>query len=197
MTKLCVAVSALILTSTASVAQQAIAPPPRHADSGPSLEVTMKFIHNKLIDQGRLDYITRDDDGTGNGSYQVLKVEVNSDSCMMNYKDEKDDLFAHSYRFSFRDIERLEVTNLNQTLANGGFHLVYTPTLFQLTIYAEKPAIDHVVQCQGEACGGFSSKHEQIKNAVLAFDSEDAANRVAKAMLHAVELCGGGNHDPF
>jgi hypothetical protein len=29
------------------------------------------------------------------------------------------------------------------------------------------------------------------------FADEDTANRVAKAMIHAVELCGGGDKDPF
>jgi hypothetical protein len=28
---------------------------------------------------------------------------------------------------------------------------------------------------------------------VLSFRDEDAANRVAKALVHAVELCGGGS----
>jgi hypothetical protein len=31
----------------------------------------------------------------------------------------------------------------------------------------------------------------------LHFGDEDMANRVAKAMNHAAELCGGGNKDPF
>jgi hypothetical protein len=29
------------------------------------------------------------------------------------------------------------------------------------------------------------------------FADEEMANRVAKALVHAVELCGGGNKDPF
>jgi hypothetical protein len=29
------------------------------------------------------------------------------------------------------------------------------------------------------------------------FLDEDLANRVAKAFVHAVELCGGGSKDPF
>jgi hypothetical protein len=32
---------------------------------------------------------------------------------------------------------------------------------------------------------------------ILYFDDEDTADRVAKALIHAVELCGGGNDDPF
>jgi hypothetical protein len=31
----------------------------------------------------------------------------------------------------------------------------------------------------------------------LFFSSEEIANRIAKAMVHAVELCGGGNKEPF
>ena len=32
---------------------------------------------------------------------------------------------------------------------------------------------------------------------VFLFSDEEMAGRVAKAMLHAVELCGGGNKEPF
>ena len=32
---------------------------------------------------------------------------------------------------------------------------------------------------------------------VFMFLDETLANRVAKALIHAVELCGGGNKDPF
>jgi len=35
-----------------------------------------------------------------------------------------------------------------------------------------------------------------LENAFL-FSEEEMAGRVAKAMVHAVELCGGGNKDPF
>jgi hypothetical protein len=31
----------------------------------------------------------------------------------------------------------------------------------------------------------------------LEFLDEEIANRIAKAMSHAVELCGGGSKDPF
>jgi hypothetical protein len=36
-----------------------------------------------------------------------------------------------------------------------------------------------------------------LKEAGLVFRDEETANRVAKAILHAVELCGGGNKEPF
>jgi hypothetical protein len=32
---------------------------------------------------------------------------------------------------------------------------------------------------------------------VFLFSDEDMANRVAKAMIHATELCGGGSNEPF
>jgi hypothetical protein len=35
------------------------------------------------------------------------------------------------------------------------------------------------------------------QNTGFYFLDEDVANRIAKAMVHAVELCGGGNKDPF
>lgn len=53
------AILALIL-ATASVvsidAQQNVPPPPKPPDNGPSLEVTMKFIQDKMNEQGRVGY---------------------------------------------------------------------------------------------------------------------------------------------
>jgi hypothetical protein len=31
----------------------------------------------------------------------------------------------------------------------------------------------------------------------LHFRDEETASRLAKALTHAIELCGGGNKDPF
>jgi hypothetical protein len=38
-----------------------------------------------------------------------------------------------------------------------------------------------------------------VKEAVVPFQEEEAAQRMAKAIVHAVELCGGGkdDNDPF
>ena len=35
------------------------------------------------------------------------------------------------------------------------------------------------------------------REALMMFAEEDMANRIAKAMLHAMELCGAGSKDPF
>ena len=82
-----------------------VAPPPKPADEGPSLEVTMKFMEDKLNDVG---------------------------------------------------------------------------------------ALNLVVYSQGEAVG------KEIFHLFFPFFEEQLANRVAKAMVHAVELCGGGGPpEPF
>ena len=102
---------------------------------------------------------------------------------------------SHSFRFDFRDIEKLDVADTNTDSYASRY--VDIPTTYLLTLHAEKPAVDHEYQCLQGACKGIPPVQNKIKGAVLTFDSEDVANRVAKAMLHAVELCGGGNHDPF
>jgi hypothetical protein len=47
-----IAALTLLLCTAAAVSQTAIAPPPRPADSGPTVAVTMKFIQDKLNDVG-------------------------------------------------------------------------------------------------------------------------------------------------
>jgi hypothetical protein len=52
--------------------------------------------------------------------------------------------------------------------------------------------------CTNQASGPPTCTHgkEAAKLEFYFFD-ESMANRVAQAMVHAVELCGGGNKDPF
>src|SRR5208282_5606509 len=47
-----------VLAVSASIAQEktAVLPPPKPADGGPSLEITMKFIQDQLNDQGTVRY---------------------------------------------------------------------------------------------------------------------------------------------
>lgn len=40
------------------------------------------------------------------------------------------------------------------------------------------------------------NRPKQLDNVFL-FSEEEMAHRVAKAMIHAVELCGGGTNEPF
>jgi hypothetical protein len=84
-----------------------------------------------------------------------------------------------------------------------------TPTTespaFLLTLSAEETAFtqgpDHFVNGKSpiSATHQKTGKDEKVRRLLFIIRDEDLANRVAKAMLHAVELCGGGGgkSEPF
>jgi hypothetical protein len=70
------------------------------------------------------------------------------------------------------------------------------PAVFYLTLVASKPVFNfhwtYTVGKQPAKEGDISLKEDH-----LTFRDEETANRLAKALTHAIELCGGGNKDPF
>jgi hypothetical protein len=73
---------------------------------------------------------------------------------------------------------------------------------FLLTLSAEQAAFtqgpDHFVNAKSpiSATHQKTGKDEKVRKLMFIIRDEDLANRVAKAMLHAVELCGGGGSKP-
>jgi hypothetical protein len=71
---------------TASWAQKKAAPP-KSVDDGPSLEATMKFIHDKVSEQGKVNFavFTHDDitgeDGAAQYSFEVTDLSLDATNC--------------------------------------------------------------------------------------------------------------------
>ncbi len=173
-------------------AQQNIPPPPKPPDSGPTLEVTLKFITDKIGDEGKLAYSTTVTDTAQQGPEWTNKFEVeltnaafDVNACKISYhwhavqngnvSDDKD------YTLNLREVKDLVVLsqeeNQHQVDARNGhdsWRSRLTPPIFVLVAHRPK----------------------KVENVFL-FSEEEMANRVAKAMVHAVELCGGGNNEPF
>jgi hypothetical protein len=127
-----------------------------------------------------------------------------------NYRDPAihtpDDLHSRSVvtqTLSLKDIERITVESRQDAynrMAAEEWHskltFTITPTVFVLELYAPKPSISHhYSRTRGKQPVVVSDLSD--KKAEYVFVDEDLANRVAKALTHAVELCGGGNKDPF
>jgi hypothetical protein len=202
--------AASLVCSLACVAQNV--PPPPKPDTGPSLEVTLKFIVDKITNMGRISYIFRSKDSRNSDSQyyeQITKADSDLAGCALSFDLDKateigektERQYRESYHFSFRDIQKLEVSDSNHDATSIIFAV---PDIYTLTLYTEKPVVEFKSDCVRGDCNyvkgtnsyyGGAAAH--IPRVFLTFDSEDLANRVAKAMLHAVELCGGGNHDPF
>jgi hypothetical protein len=84
-----------VLAVSAAVAQQkkAVPPPPKPKDEGPSLEVTMKFIQDKLNDLGGVSFMTFANQTTDNTTFshrwtfELSKVVADPADCSIRYHE--------------------------------------------------------------------------------------------------------------
>lgn len=157
---------------------------PREPETGsPSLTETINFIADKLTSQGVVSdsaKITKDDLGISaqvGWDHNISKVSSPA-TCVIQLNGIG--MGTGEVRLSLRRIGKIEVIKLkdSQPLAGmlqNGWRITSAPSTFVLEITAP---------------GGESKE--------LYFSDETLANRVAKAMVHAAELCGaGGNREPF
>ena len=218
-----------LLAAPALVAQQS-APPHKPVDRGPSLVATMKFIQDKLNDQGRVGYVyTRSDLSaiTFREYYEISGVTGDAANCTLhkvettttkievaegyNYNEggqvvTGDDLLRQRVSTStvhLRKIENIQVEATQNRLtrnmaedAHPEITFTVTPPVYSLTLVASKPVFSFQ---QSFTVGKAQAKtsDDSDKADTLTFRDEETANRLAKALTHAVELCGGGDKGPF
>jgi hypothetical protein len=177
-----------ILALSAALAQQkkAVPAPPKPADEGPNLEDTMKFVQDKLGDVGAVNYAAYGhDNATGNDWTNQLKTEAtnvvaDASSCRISYHwkmginggAEPDSETS----FLLKTVGDVLVMTMEQDMkeqATAQGHPVWSfrvdPPVFVLKV-----------------------RRKDKGSNVFDFFDEQLANRLAKAMVHAVELCGGG-----
>jgi hypothetical protein len=186
-----VVICVAVLLGGPALAQTAVAPPPRPAGSGPSLAVTMQFIQAKLSEQGKVNFAVYSHNNANGTDWTNLMSEENTNvaadpsTCRISYhwKATRDGAvtFDQDYWFSLRDVQKLEVRTGEQNQK-------------KVDTDAGNPSLDTRVDPPFFAL--VARRPGNIENHFL-FTDEDTANRVAKAMVHAVELCGGGDKDPF
>jgi hypothetical protein len=182
----------LLLSAAIAIAQTAVPPPPMPVDNGPSLAATMQFIENKLNGRGKIAYVEFAQDSTnGAGATVTFTDEIsnviadqNQCSISMHMKETSNGRTTTDGNdgFSLRDVNDIVVKPYEQyetqrLSKNGHPELVITSTNPPVTALMLRRANGH----------GF----------VLFFSDADLADRVAKALSHAVELCGGGSKEPF
>ena len=213
-----------------AVSQQAVAPPPKPVDSGPSLAATMQFIQDKMNEQGQVGFVAIISTLVGithRQSYLISNVIADPATCTLHTTETTndgievaqgttysvggkpvtgDDLhrnIVETSTFSFKDVEKITVDNMQNSLntqwaeaAHPEVTVTVTPPVFKVQLSAPKPVFSgHVSITQGNHAP--VTKDASNKTNGFTFRDEDMANRVAKAMVHAVELCGGGNKEPF
>lgn len=112
-----------------------------------------------------------------------------------------DDLSTHSVETdttSFKQVEKITVEKLqdihNNALAEAAhpdITVTVTPAVFYVKLWASNAVFSaHISTTKGSQAP--VEKDTTSKTNGITFRDEDTANRVAKAMTHAMELCGGG-----
>jgi len=165
----------------------AVAVIPKSAAGGsPSLEETLTFIADKLRTQGTVEtwgQMSAESNEMGDigfsNNINVYQVSPNLTTCTMRIEATGMD----AGDLSFRRIGKIEVLKYKDYLTR------FRP-----------PGVDERYRTVKEASPTFvlviSTPDGEAK--VLYFSDETLANRVAKAMVHAAELCGAGSSkEPF
>jgi hypothetical protein len=176
---------ALVLIPPLLSRQQAVPPPPKPidpallpkpSDPGPSLDVTLAFIKSKIESIGDLTFSTTDDNDPAAGAQQghtgYYLVGIDSKACTIQLEKHYQTNVRRD-TILIREISRVTLMLHGQPEYP---ELHYSPQLPALKIYFATSSANSVW---------------------IWFGDDDVADRVAKALTHASELCGGGNKDPF
>jgi hypothetical protein len=187
------AVAAFVLTAfSAAFAQTAVAQPPQPADNGPSLAVTMQFIQAKMSEQGKINYAVYTHDNASGEDWPVYQISIEATNVIAD---------SATCRISWHKV----TTNNGKVGINRDLSLDLRNVLnLEVRTSAQEakkedtanghPALD---KRQDPPYFVVTTQSSGNVETPFFFLTEEMANRVAKAMVHAVELCGGGNKDPF
>lgn len=206
---------------------QDVPPPPNPGNNGPSLAETMRFIQDKMNEQGSVAFTVGEGEDLRHLDWQMSGVIADSTSCVLkaNINPVDDLTFAvaawtsNKYDVSyiedpasgyqtvsaaFKDITAIGVQSYAVSLQSAGLPQNVTPAVFLLTIRAEGALFKtrwvvspkYLKKLAKPYRGDYQD--QSVPELAFMFRDADMANRVAKAMLHAVELCGGGSKpEPF
>jgi hypothetical protein len=224
---------AICLTVGASHAQEKkpVPPPPKPIDDRPNLELTMKFIQDKLNDQDTVGYLYTRSNGSGalfRHHYLLSDVVADASTCTLRVKEKDNvqievtdgvtyqeggkavtgdelqrELFTTSTSL-FKQVVSIEVDSAEDfwnrrtaESAHGDITFTFTPAVYNVTLNGttQDAFSVHITATNGRQSPQNSETRSKQKTFV--FRDEETANRVARAMTRAVELCGGGSKDRF
>jgi hypothetical protein len=178
------------LVAGSAWAQEKKDAPPQPSDNGPSLEVSMKFIRDKM--QAKTNEVN-------------ATIEADPVKCeLRDTRTEPSGQLRIREAFSFREVENIEVMPAQEYFRQVGSEDSAAEAaerglagFFTLKVLMATKSSVHQRYTEEEK----KRLHLEDKDSGEMkwwFGDEDVANRVAKAMIHAVELCGGGSKpEPF
>lgn len=184
--------SLLGATAFSVSAQQPAAQPP--ADNGPSLAATMQFIQEKLNSLGKVswtEFRQNASDGMSfniNFSNDTRNVVAEPSQCRISYHrttanwNGAIDLDANS-SFALHDVQEIVLKPLERSETEG---------------IAKSGSPNIIVTSTSPAITALVVRLPHTNEYTFLFTDANLANRVAKALTHAAELCGGGQKsEPF
>ncbi len=188
-------VMSLVLLTTSAVPQRSVPPPPNPPADTASLAVTMKFIQDKLNAVGNVHYAAHwhddvdDTDGVTTYNFEQSNVVADPANCWIKYHLRivaGTGLNDRDNGFFLPDVQDLAVTTGEQ-YAHEHYVASGYPTI---SAKVDPPIFWLVTRRPGN--NSQSSVWRRAGEDAFVFTDEETANRVANAMHHAVELCGGG-----
>lgn len=215
------AVSCAVFAVSTVTAQEARSPKP--ADNGPSLETTMKFIEDKLNEQDALHFaVYTHDNGSGQDSaaewsFDLTNFHFDSAKCLLggHFKSTfsadggtAKQRGANSEGDSVHAVQAIKKVLVvpagdwwAQELANQGHPMTTAhiePQLFVLSMGRYRHSPEDRCTRDGKQIGCPEPELIEQVGYTWIFRDEDTADRVAKALVHAIELCGRGSQpEPF
>jgi hypothetical protein len=224
--------AALVVSGASAQEKKSVPPPPKPNDDGPSLEVTMKFIQDKMNDHGAVGYVyTRSNFGGAVFRHHDLMSDVVADAttCTLRATEKfavqievaegvtyteggkavsGDDLHrdvVETSSSSFKEVASVAVESAEHywsrkaaEAARPEIIYTHTPAVYNLSLIAAKKDAFSLHSTVSKGKQPRQNSERTNNETTFVFRDEETANRVAKAMLHAVELCGGGNKsEPF
>jgi len=195
-------------------------------DGGPSLAATLQFIQDKMNERDQMKWVLTMSLVPGvirRDTYTLVhsNVSVDSATCTLRSTETTEESTVRStdattgsapqwnrsvasQSFSIKDIDTITIGSpadiWNSRFAKGGHPektATVEPTVIDVIASGPKPTISfHNSVSRGD--NQALPVVDQTQTAArFTFRDEDMANRVAKAVRHAIELCSGGNKEPF
>jgi hypothetical protein len=184
---------AIMAQGAASAEQQpASAPDAAPAASGPTLAETMKFIQEKMNEQGKINYALYTHDNSDGQDWPVYQISIETTNFVAD---------PATCRITWHKV----TTNGGNVGMNKDLSLdLNNVQTFEVRTSIQEAKMEDTAgghpgldKRQDPPYFSLTARLKGNAETPLFFRDEEMANRVAKAMLHAVELCGGGSKDPF
>jgi hypothetical protein len=159
--------------------------PPLRGDAA-TLNDTMKFLNDKL--PSKVNYtmsshntITGTDSAVVKKSYEVSYITTNAYGCSIRYNRQVDGQPLQNGSLPLKQVQDVVLQPMDQVTQRAVAQAGHPEVNISIS-----PAIFQVV-----------AKIDSTHGLLIMYYDETLADRVSKALQHAVDLCGGGNKDPF